>query len=162
MPERKASSLAKGVRVGLEARGRAGAELLLEGDAQGPVRSTASLLPPNLLFFFFFRTFFFFTPESIFPPSPPLPSFGKLEGRMNYCHLLMAEVHCSMEILLVNSCGDEAEPTTPFCAFYKEGKGGMDVPVFTHRSVGVWAFHTLISMRIPCGGCQVKTWALTK
>lgn len=105
---------------------------------------------------------FFFTPESIFPLSPPLPSFGKLAGRMNYCHLLMAEVLCSMEILLLNNCGDEAEPTTPFCAFYKEGKGGMDVPLFMHRSVGVWAFHTLISMRIPCGGCQVKTWALTK
>ena len=105
----------------------------------------------TFFFFFFFCTFFFFTSETIFPPSPPLPSFGKLEGRMNYCHLLMAEVHCSMEILLLNNCGDEAEPTTPFCAFYKEGKGGTDVPVFMHRSGGVWAFHTLISMRIPCG-----------
>ena len=60
---------------------------------------------------------------------------------MNYCHLLMAEVHCSMEILLLNNCGDEAEPTTPFCAFYKEGKGGTDVPVFMHRSGGVGLSH---------------------
>ena len=49
---------------------------------------------------------------------------------MNYCHLLMAQVHCSMEILLLNNSGDEAEPTTAFCAFYKEGKGagGTDFP----------------------------------
>ena len=49
---------------------------------------------------------------------------------MNYCHLLMAQVHCSTEILLLNNSGDEAERTRAFCAFYKEGKGagGTDFP----------------------------------
>lgn len=49
---------------------------------------------------------------------------------MNYRRLLMAEVHCSMETLLLKNSGDEAEPTTPFCAFYKEGKeaGGTNFP----------------------------------
>ena len=162
MPPRKAGSSGRGARVRLEGRGRGRAEPLLQGEAQGPARSAASSL----------RTFFSFTPESIFPPSPPLPSFGKLEGRTNDRHLLTAQVPCSMETLLLNNSGDAAEPTTAFCAFYKEGKaaGGTDFPrphlrraVLMHRGVRSVGLSHLNQCENPLGGgCLVNMQALTQ
>lgn len=83
-----------------------------------------------------------------------------------------AQVHCSTALLL-NSSGDAAEPTTAFCAFYKEGKGAGEpgFPGLTPETCGahaqgcsgVWAFHILISVRIPGGeGCLVNMQALTQ
>ena len=92
---------------------------------------------------------------------------------MNYRRLLMAEVHCSMETLLLKNSGDE-EPTTPFCAFYKEGKeaGGTNFPRRSPEmctcsctgvcTFGVWASHTLRSMRITLQGGLVKMQVLTQ
>lgn len=86
----------------------------LRAKLQGPRRATGLARP---------RAPSFPTGSSSHPLKNP-------RDRWTTVALLMVEGHHLVEIPLLKSCGDEAEPTTPFCAFHKvgAGAGGASLP----------------------------------